>query len=113
VSPVFSVDECERCGHVTYPPRILCPVCAGSSFRRRQADSGVVDEVTTRRPVFTRRRLPSGDWLDESETRLGTVRTDAGPRIVVRVAEGVQRGDRVALHAQAGTAIALPEGSRA
>lgn len=108
VSAAFTVDACERCGHLLYPPRILCPVCAGSRFERRLADTGVVEEVTTRRPVAKRRQLPWGNWLDQSETRLATVRTDAGPRVVVRVDEGVAKGDPVTLRAQASTVIALP-----
>jgi len=106
VSAPFTVPMCERCAHLAYPPRILCPACGGAAWTRRLADEGTVEEVTVRRPVMKRRQLPWGNWLDQAETWLGTVRTDAGPLVVARVPEGAQRGDRVVLTTQASTAIA-------
>jgi len=106
VSAPFTVALCGRCGHPAYPPRILCPRCGAAEWTRRLADTGVVEEVTVRRPVMKHRQLPWGNWLDQEQTRLGTVRTDLGPLVVCRVPEGVGPGDRVALRAQASTAIA-------
>jgi len=108
MSAPFTVSECAACGYVAYPPRILCPRCASSDWKRRLTDQGVVTEVTVRRPVFKRRQLPWGNWLDQEETRLAVVQSDAGVRIVARVPEGVEVGDRVTLVAQSSTAIALP-----
>jgi len=108
MSAAFTVEVCSRCGYAAYPPRILCPECSGAEWRRGLADSGVVEEITVRRPVSKHRQLPWGNWLDQSETRLGSVRTDLGPVVVARVPEGAKPGDRVRLHAQASTAIALP-----
>lgn len=108
MSAPFVVDECAACGHLLYPPRILCPVCASSRFRRHLADTGIAEEVTTRRPVFKRRQLPWGNWLDQSETHLASIKTDAGPRVIARVPPDLRPGDRVILRAQASTAIALP-----
>lgn len=108
MSSAFTVRACEACGHAVYPPRILCPRCGGAAWKRRLAESGVVEEVTVRRPVLKRRQLPWGNWLDQEATRLASIKTDAGPRIVARVPEGVAAGDRVVLSLQASTAIALP-----
>lgn len=108
MSAPFTVAVCEQCGYAAYPPRILCPRCGAAEWRRRLADSGVVEEITVRRPVSKRRQLPDGNWLDQSETRLGSVRTDLGPVIVARVPGDATPGDRVRLRAQASTAIALP-----
>lgn len=108
MSQPFVVYACEACEHAVYPPRILCPQCGGAAWRRMLAEHGVVEELTVRRPVLKRRQLPWGNWLDQEATRLASIRTDAGPRIVARVAEGVEVGDRVALALQASTAIALP-----
>jgi uncharacterized OB-fold protein len=108
MSAPFTVDVCERCGYAAYPPRILCPGCGGSKWRRQLAATGVVQETTVRRPVFKRRQLPGGNWLDQSETRLGAVRTDLGPVVIARVPESARPGDRVRLQAHASTAIALP-----
>jgi uncharacterized OB-fold protein len=108
MSAPMTVSECRQCGYVAYPPRILCPVCAGSEWKRRLAATGIVTEVTVRRPVFKRRQLPWGNWLDQEAARLACVQSDAGVRIVARVPEGVEVGDRVHLVSQASTAIALP-----
>ena len=108
MSASFTIDVCATCGYAAYPPRILCPGCGGTEWRRRLADTGVIEETTVRRPVFKRRQLPLGNWLDQSETRLGSVRTDLGPVVVARVPESARPGDRVRLQAQASTAIALP-----
>jgi uncharacterized protein len=108
MSAPFTIAICTSCGYAAYPPRILCPDCGGTEWRRRLADSGVVEEITVRRPVFKRRQLPYGNWLDQSETRLGAVRTDLGPVVVARIPEDAKPGDRVRLLAQASTAIALP-----
>ena len=108
MSSPFTVPKCSSCGRLAYPPRILCPGCGSSQWTRTLADSGIVTEVTTRRPVFKRRQLPWGNWLDQEAVRLAAVRADVGVRIVARVPEGVEVGDRVTLSAQACTAIALP-----
>lgn len=111
MSAPFTVPCCRVCGHLAYPPRILCPECGANDWTRTLADNGIVTEVTVRRPVFKRRQLPWGDWLDQEAVRLAAVHVDVGERsvrIISRVPEGVETGDRVTLVAQASTAIALP-----
>lgn len=111
MSSPFTVPKCRVCGHLAYPPRILCPECGANDWTRTLADSGIVTEVTTRRPVFKRRQLPWGDWLDQEAVKLASVHVAVGERevrIIARVPEGAEVGDRVRLVAQASTAIALP-----
>lgn len=108
MSAPFTIPACRNCGHLAYPPRILCPNCGANDWTRKLADTGVVEEVTVRRPVFKRRQLPWGNWLDQAETHLAAVQTDAGRRIVCRVPEGTKIGDRVTLTASGSTAIAVP-----
>jgi uncharacterized OB-fold protein len=108
MSAPYTVRECTQCGYVAHPPRILCPVCASSSWKPRLAAQGIVTELTVRRPVSKRRQLPSGNWLEQKETRLACVMTDAGVRVIARIPEGVVVGDRVSLTSMASTAIALP-----
>lgn len=111
MSAPFVVPECRACGYLAYPPRILCPECGANDWGRTLADAGIVTEVTVRRPVFKRRQLPWGNWLDQEAVRLAAVHVTVGERnvrIVARVPEGVVVGDRVTLLAQASTAIALP-----
>lgn len=108
MSAPLTVPKCKPCGHLAYPPRILCPRCGSSEWTRALADTGIVTEVTTRRPVAKRRQLPWGNWLDQEAVRLAAVHADAGVRIIARIPEGVEVGDRVTLNAQASTAIAIP-----
>lgn len=111
MSAPFTVPMCRVCEHLAYPPRILCPECGANDWTRTLADRGVVTEVTVRRPVFKRRQLPWGNWLDQEAVRLAAVHVSVGERsvrIIARVPEGVESGDRVDLSAQASTAIALP-----
>lgn len=111
MSAPFTVPACRVCGHLAYPPRILCPECGANDWTRTLADRGVVTEVTVRRPVFKRRQLPWGNWLDQEAVRLAAVHVSVGERsvrIIARVPEGVEPGERVTLSAQASTAIALP-----
>lgn len=108
MSAPMTVAECRVCSYLAYPPRILCPTCGSNEWKKRLAGSGIVTEVTTRRPVFKRRQLPYGNWLDQEATRLAAVQSDVGVRIIARVPEGVEVGDRVALTQQGSTAIALP-----
>jgi uncharacterized OB-fold protein len=104
----LTVPCCRSCGYLAYPARIICPRCGAADWAPALADVGVVEQVTIRRPVLQRRQLPWGNWLDQSETRLASVRTDAGPRVICRIAAGVGPGERVTLTADGSTAIAVP-----
>ncbi|HEY4281356.1 MAG TPA: zinc ribbon domain-containing protein [Conexibacter sp.] len=111
MSAPFTVPKCGICGHLAYPPRILCPECGGNAWTRTLADSGVVTEVTVRRPVSKRRQLPMGNWLDQEAVRLAAVHVAVGERsvrVIARVPDGVEAGDRVTLTTEASTAIAVP-----
>lgn len=108
MSSHFVIAKCRSCGYLAYPPRIACPTCGSTEFRRQVLEEGTVTEITVRRPVTKRRQLPWGNWLDQHATRLATITSDLGPRIVALVPDGVEIGDRVTLRSQASTAIALP-----
>jgi uncharacterized OB-fold protein len=111
MSAAFTVPQCRVCGHLAYPPRILCPECGANDWTRTLADAGIVTEVTVRRPVSKRRQLPWGNWLDQEAVSLASVHVRVGDRsvrIIARVPPGVESGDRVTLMAEASTAIALP-----
>jgi uncharacterized OB-fold protein len=98
MSAPMTISECVTCGYLAYPPRILCPNCGGSEWKRRLAGSGVVTEVTVRRPVFNEEAMP-----------LAAVRSEDGVRIVARVPEGTEVGDRVELVQEGSIAIARPD----
>ncbi|HEU5294754.1 MAG TPA: SDR family NAD(P)-dependent oxidoreductase [Burkholderiaceae bacterium] len=108
----FELQQCDECGQVLYPPREACPRCAGARLRWRQSSGGgeLLAGTTLHHSndLFFRERLP---W------RLGLVRLDDGPTLMVHLHAGVS-GDggatRVRVAARldrAGQAvlIAMPE----
>jgi len=76
----FELQQCTDCGAVSYPPREVCPRCAGARLRwREQSGAGELLADTTlhhSNDLFFRERLP---W------RLGLVRLDAGPTLMVHL----------------------------
>jgi uncharacterized OB-fold protein len=100
MSSPLMVAICEQCGHAAHPPRILCPVCAGSAWRLERAGPGVLEEVTRLR------RDPESDGRDGQ--RLAAVRLRRGPRVIACVPTGVETGDRVLLVILDGRASAEP-----
>lgn len=88
----FTVAACEPNGHAVHPPRPVCPHCGAIRWRRVPADGGVLEELTARRAIAEPRRLPEGEWIDQSEALLGRVRTDAGPVVICRVVRGPAPG---------------------
>jgi NAD(P)-dependent dehydrogenase (short-subunit alcohol dehydrogenase family)/uncharacterized OB-fold protein len=88
----FALQVCTACGQAQYPPRQVCGNCLGDDLPWRDLDPGGTLLAETRlhhaNDLFFRDRLP---W------RLGVVRMDAGPSVVVHLAEDCQQGMRVRL----------------
>ncbi len=102
----FELQTCEQCGTVQYPPREVCHRCLSTALRWRvQGGEGELLGSTTlhhSNDLFFRERLP---W------RLGLVRLDAGPTLMVHlhgeVGEAPQRV-RVGAHLdRAGQAVLI------
>ena len=76
----FELQQCEDCGTVQYPPREACHKCLSARLRwRAQSGEGELCALTTlhhSNDLFFRERLP---W------RLGLVKLDAGPTLVVHL----------------------------
>lgn len=107
----FELQVCDACGTVQYPPHEICGAClCGTLHWQPVADGGVLLAVTTLQhsnDLYFRERLP---W------RVGTVRMDAGPSVIVHVDEACQVDDRVRLLMQldrSGQAVlhAVPAGA--
>lgn len=90
---------CRSCGLAVFPSRSLCARCGGASWLRRTAKSGILGEATTLRRARGRQL--------ECPIRLGTVRLDAGPAVVVRLDQEVAPGTRVVLETIGGAPQAL------
>ena len=105
---VLALQHCGDCGHVTWPPREICPSCWSLGLEWRPvADGGrLVTETTLRTSINThfRERMP---W------RIGTVALDAGPSVLAHIHGDVEEYARVRLIARTdksgqGVFMALP-----
>lgn len=76
----FELQVCEACGTLQYPPRAACHKCLSGRLTWREQSGGgeLLTETTLHHSndLFFRERLP---W------RLGFVRLDAGPTLMVHV----------------------------
>lgn len=79
-----SMCRCESCGHVAWPPRLLCPACGSPDFAAIRAGRGVVRERTE---VVS----PAGEPV-----ALVTVALDSGPWVLARTTDA-RPGDAVTL----------------
>ncbi|MGH2851430.1 MAG: zinc ribbon domain-containing protein [Solirubrobacteraceae bacterium] len=77
----FTVGVCTACAHALWPPRPVCPRCGSTRFAPRAAARGSVEEVT-----------------ETGEGAFASVRTDAGPVVIVRLAGEAAAGAAVELH---------------
>jgi uncharacterized protein len=95
----LTVWECASCGLAVFPRRLGCPRCGSAEWRRRTAETGVVEESTLLR------RAP-GRAL-HGPVRIGSVRLDAGPMVVARLAPAAGAGMRVQLLEDDGVPVAV------
>jgi NAD(P)-dependent dehydrogenase (short-subunit alcohol dehydrogenase family)/uncharacterized OB-fold protein len=83
---VFELQVCEECGTVQYPPREACRACLSARLRWRPQDGAGELIAETRlhhsQELYFRERMP---W------RIGLVRLDVGPSVVVHLHGDVAR----------------------
>ena len=88
----FALQVCQECNKIQYPPRQVCCECLSDQLEWQDVNNGgkLLAETTLQHSndVYFRDRLP---W------RLGIVIADAGPSIVVHLAEDCIQGQRVRL----------------
>ena len=86
----FALQVCQECSKVQYPPQQFCGSCLSDRLKWQDVENGgkLLAETTLQHSndIFFRDRLP---W------RLGIIVADAGPSIVVHLAEDCVQGDRV------------------
>ena len=85
MSSFVTVWVCVSCGHAAFPAGALCPCCGGREWCAERAETGVIEEVTTR------------ERKGQASIHLAEVRTGSGPPMAVRCRKGARRGDTVAL----------------
>lgn len=94
------ISVCVACGHAVFPPRVLCPVCAGSDWEEQRVTGGVLTAATSARTRVDAERLV--------DNPIAEVRTDAGPVVIVRLLEAAPPGTDVLLGMQGGALVARP-----
>jgi uncharacterized OB-fold protein len=81
--------ECEECGQVVFPARVLCPQCAQNRWREKPLVEGIAEQLT-----------------EHLGAPVASVRSDLGP--VVLAPSDVRAGTRVGLWAEDGGPVAGP-----
>jgi NAD(P)-dependent dehydrogenase (short-subunit alcohol dehydrogenase family)/uncharacterized OB-fold protein len=105
----FALQVCADCGLVIYPPRDACPGCLSARLPYQEINAGGTLLVET-----TVRRTADGYFRERAPWRIGTVKLDAGPILVVHLHSDATEGARVRLALKldksgSPVAIALPE----
>lgn len=110
----IAIAVCEGCGHAIFPPRPICPRCAGTEWGEKIVRRGTVEEVTERRHrTREARRMPVGGWNDFYRVPIASVRTEAGPVVVAWAPDGAAPGAEVRLETSSGAPVARPPGEGA
>lgn len=91
---------CTGCDRAAFPRPLWCPVCGGEEWREEELGAGRVEETT-----FVRR---APGHSPDVPARLGTVRLDAGPAVVARLAPGASGGVRVWVELEGTVPVARP-----
>jgi hypothetical protein len=91
----LEAGKCEKCGHINFPPRLICPKCNGRKFTAIHLnDEGKL--VT-----FTVVRVASDKFSKETPFAVGIVELNDGVRITTQIADAdvdsLQVGQRLKL----------------
>jgi hypothetical protein len=73
--------KCSGCGHVSFPPRLICPKCKGRKFEKvRLPDQGKI-------LTYTVIHVPATPFKDEVPFAIAVVELDGGVRITSQVVD--------------------------
>lgn len=90
----LQIFRCAGCSAAWFPERLRCPRCGGAAFEPIPAGEGVVEQETALH------RTPGAEGA-----RLGSIRLAAGPIVIARLDDGINRGAGVRVHADTDNAI--------
>ncbi len=86
---------CRGCGHVQYPPMEFCGACLSDALEWREIQGDGTCLATTAL------HRSSAEYFDRrTPWRIGAVRLGEGPTIAAHLADGVDVGDAVQVHAR-------------
>ncbi len=77
----YEAAKCDKCGHISFPPRAVCPRCSGREFGpARLAEAGSL-------MTYTVIRVPPATFEDQSPYVLGIAELDDGVRLTAQVVD--------------------------
>ncbi len=77
----LEAGKCSSCGHISFPPRLICPECKGKTI----ATTTLSDEGTLL--TFTVVRVASDKFSKETPFPVGIVELDDGVKITAQIAD--------------------------
>ena len=91
----LEASKCSKCGHITFPPRLVCPECKGKAFETMKlSDEGKLQ-------TFTVVRVSSDKFSKETPFAVGIVELNDGVKITTQIADAdvdeLKVGQRVKL----------------
>jgi uncharacterized OB-fold protein len=93
-----AIPTCADCGRGLFPARLRCPGCGSERFDNLLVFEARLEETTTLLHVAGR--------AGSTPVRLGVVVTEAGVRLVARLARAAEPGALVTLSDDAGAIVA-------
>lgn len=98
VTPGFRIGKCKTCGALYFPRRLICRACGHDTWTDEILHDAVIEESTSVVHVAGRE--------DNVPRCLATVRTAAGPRLVVGLEKPLPDGTPVLLFDHGGAPVA-------
>ncbi len=77
----LEAGKCAKCGHITFPPRLVCPVCKGRKF-----DTVVLSDEGTLL-TYTVVRVASENFSQETPFAVGIVELNDGVKVTAQIAD--------------------------
>jgi len=77
----LEAGQCEKCGAIWFPPRLVCKQCGNRSFKTiRLPEEGVVK-------TFTVIRVPPTDFADQTPYAIGVVELSNGVAVQCQIGD--------------------------
>lgn len=77
----LEAGKCDSCGHISFPPRLVCPECKGKQF------STIVLENEGKILTYTVVRVGSDKFSKETPFAVGVIEMKNGVRLTAQIAD--------------------------
>ncbi len=77
----YEAAKCEKCGKITFPPRLVCRECGGRRFAKHTlAQEGAIE-------TFTIIRVPPAGFGDQAPYAVGIIALDDGVKLTAQIVD--------------------------